>query len=142
MPRTLEAAPRRAAFFSFSVGKYARTQLPLLQRRRHFIARERREAAYRVDIEAAIDRVKQVRSAEWLRALMHRHVLRTVNTHGGERLRHDDSKCYGAQPGTGSSRDKVARSTSGYAWPRRVGDAAARPEANTDHRLFSSDGRR
>ncbi len=45
------------------------------------MARERREAAYRVEIERAIDDVKRCRSDEWFRALLHKETLRSVGGH-------------------------------------------------------------
>ena len=45
------------------------------------MARERREAAYHVEIERAIDDVKHCRSNEWFRALLHREALRSVGGH-------------------------------------------------------------
>lgn len=83
------AAPTRAAFFVSSECRHTSHQERPPRRRRHFMARERREAAYRVEIERAIDGVKCCKSNEWFRALMHQDVLRKVSRGRGPRITDD-----------------------------------------------------
>ena len=71
------------------------------------MARERREAAYRVEIEAAIDQVKQCRSDEWFRALMHQEVLRKVGSHAGPRITDDDGNVLCPGPRDAATHDGV-----------------------------------
>jgi len=65
------------------------------------MARERRMAAYRVEIETAIDQVKYCKSKEWFQALMHQHVLRTVGRGRGPRIVDDHGRVIRERTGEG-----------------------------------------
>ena len=54
------------------------------------MARERRLAAYRVEIERAVDEVKATRSDEWFRALSHQNVVRCAQQRRGPLVTDDD----------------------------------------------------
>lgn len=71
------------------------------KQRRHFMARERRVAAYQVEIERAIDDVKRVRSNEWFRALQHQDVLRKVGRGRGPRITDDYGRVIRERNGEG-----------------------------------------
>ncbi len=69
-----------------------RRLFPATPRRKHFMARERRLAAYRVEIERAVDEVKHTRSKEWFRAMMHQHAVQHAGAGGGPRVTDDDGR--------------------------------------------------
>lgn len=72
------------------------------------MARERREAAYNVEIEKAIDEVRRCRSGEWFCALLHQNVLRNVGGCGGPRVVTDEQKAACPGPGDAGQRDRAA----------------------------------
>jgi hypothetical protein len=82
------------------------------------MARERREAAHRVEIEAAIDQVKGCRSDEWFRAMMHQDVLRKVGQGGGPRVTDDDGNVL--SPGPRDASDHERRPSSRFSSARRT----------------------
>ncbi len=86
------------------------------------MARERREAAYNVEIEKAIDEVRRCRSGEWFCALLHQNVLRSVGS-GGPRGVTDEQKAACPGPGDAGQRDRAAPPRRGFggrirAWAR------------------------
>ena len=54
------------------------------------MAVQRRQASYRAEIETAIDQVKERRSDEWFRALLHQFILRSINVRRSPRIIDDD----------------------------------------------------
>lgn len=85
-----KAAPRGAALSSsprHHVGALRGTWLPYEKR---LMAVQRQQAAYRVEIERAIDAIKRTRSNTWFRALLHQGVLRNLGPDRGPRITDDD----------------------------------------------------
>jgi hypothetical protein len=74
------------------------------------MARERRNAAYAVEIESAVDEVTRRHSNQWWRALVHQDILRMVGRSGGPRITDDDGNVLSPKPRKATARNRTDQS--------------------------------
>lgn len=73
------------------------------------MAVQRQQAAYRAEIETAVDKVKERRSGQWFRALLHQFILRTINARRSPRVIDDDGSIRLPRHTASHARDSIQR---------------------------------